>query len=202
MIIYGTKATHLSTSHSLTETCTNCYAAGEIHLNVFSRYAHIFWIPMFPAGKVVESTCANCKNVLAYKKMSESLKLEAANAKSAVKTPIWHFVGLVLIAGIVLWANYTNSQKKIANEAFISAPAIGDVYEYKVEKGSYSTLKVFDVTNDSVFVSENEFVINKSTKLHTIDKPENYSDMMFGLSKDEVKNMFTSGKIFDVNREK
>lgn len=201
MIVYGTKATHLSTTQALTETCTNCSATGKMNINVFSRYAHAFWIPLFPTGKIVESTCDNCKNLLAYKKMPEQLKLEATNAKSATKTPIWHFVGLLLVAGVVLWANYHNGQKKLANEAFISAPAIGDVYEYKVEKGSYSTLKVMKATNDSVFLSENEFVMNKSNKLHTIDKPENYSEMMFGVSKVEVKNMFTSGEIFDVNRD-
>jgi hypothetical protein len=201
MIVYGTKATHLSTTQALTETCTNCSATGEMYINVFSRYAHIFWIPLFPAGKIVESTCDNCKQTLAYKKMPEPLKLEATNAKSSVKTPIWHFVGLLLLAGVILWASYQNGQNKLENEAFISAPAIGDVYEYKVEKGSYSTLKVIEVTNDSVFVSENEFVINKSNKLHTIDKLENYSEFMFGMSKVEVKNMFTSGDILDVNRD-
>jgi len=201
MIVYGTKTTHLSTTQALTETCTNCNTTGEMYINVYSRYAHIFWIPLFHTGKIVESTCDNCKQTLAYKKMPEQLKLEATNAKSSVKTPIWQFVGLVLIAVVILWANYQNSQNKLENEAFISTPAIGDVYEYKVEKGSYSTLKVIEVTNDSVFVTENEFVINKSNKLHTIDKPENYSDLMLGVSKVEVKNMFTSGEIFDVNRD-
>ncbi len=200
MIIYGSKAVHLKTVQSKT-TCPNCGNEGSLVISIFRRHAHLFWIPLFPIGKIGVSQCQHCKQVLQAKEMPELIRREYDNLKSETKGPIWQFAGLGIIALLIVWVNYTSGEEKKMQLEYLASPQEGDVYEYKVEEsGNYSTLKIVDVSGDSVFVSPNEYEINKITQIHKIDKAENYSDLYYGISKSDVRKMFDSGEILDVNR--
>ena len=200
MIIYGSKAVHLKTVQSKTATCPSCGTQGSLTISVFRRHAHIFWIPLFPIGKKGVSQCQHCKNVLETKDMPEPIKREYENLKNETKGPIWQFAGLGIIAILIAWGNYASGEDKKLELEYIKSPQIGDVYEYKIETGSYSTLKVVSVTNDSVFVSPNEYEISNMSKIYKIDKSENYSNLSYGISKNKLKEMYDSGKILDINR--
>jgi len=200
MIIYGSKAVHLKTAQFKTGTCPSCGTQGSLTISVFRKHAHIFWIPLFPIGKKGASQCQHCKNVLETKEMPEPIKREYENLKNETKGPIWQFAGLGIIAILIAWGNYASGEDKKLELEYIKSPQIGDVYEYKIETGSYSTLKVVSVTNDSVFVSPNEYEISKMSKIYKIDKSENYSNLSYGISNNKIKEMYDSGKIFDINR--
>lgn len=200
MIIYGSKAVHLKTASSKTATCPSCGTQGSLTFSVFRKHAHIFWIPLFPIGKKGVSQCQHCKNVLEMKEMPEPIKREYENLKSETKGPIWQFAGLGLIAILIVWGTYASEEDKKQELKYIANPQKGDIYEYRIETGSYSTLKVVSVTNDSVFVSPNEYEIGKMSKIYKIDKPENYSDLSYGISKIKLNEMYNSGGIFDINR--
>ncbi len=200
MIIYGSKAVHLKTEISKTATCPSCGTQGSMTFSVFRKHAHIFWIPLFPIGKKGVSQCQHCKNVLETKEMPEPIKREHENLKSETKGPIWQFAGLGLIAILIAWGNYVSGEDKKEELKFIAKPQKGDTYEYKIETRSYSTLKVVSVTNDSVFVSPNEYEISKMSKIYKIDKPENYSDLIYGISRLKLSDMYNSGEILDINR--
>lgn len=200
MIIYGSKAVHLKTASSKTATCPSCGTQGSLTFSVFRKHAHIFWIPLFPIGKKGVSQCQHCKNVLETKEMPEPIKREYENLKSETKGPIWQFAGLGLIAILIVWGTYASEEDKKQELKYIANPQKGDIYEYRIETGSYSTLKVVSVTNDSVFVSPNEYEIGKMSKIYKIDKPENYSDLSYGISKIKLNEMYNSGGIFDINR--
>lgn len=200
MVIYGSKAVHLKSAQSKTATCPSCGTQGSIVLSVYRKHAHIFWIPLFPIGKKGVSECKHCKNVLKSNEMPDTIKNEYINLKNDAKGPVWQFAGLAIFAILVMWIGYSSGENEKLELEYISAPTKGDIYEYKVETGSYSTLKVISVSNDSVFVSPNEFEINKRSKLYKIDKPENYSQLPYGISKNKLKEMYDSGNIFDINR--
>ena len=200
MIIYGSKAVHLKTAQSKTATCPSCGTQGSLTISVFRKHAHVFWIPLFPIGKKGVSQCQHCKNILETKEMPEPIKRECENLKNESKGPIWQFAGLVVIAVLIAWGSYASGEDKKLELEYIKSPQVGDIYEYKIETGSYSTLKVVSVTNDSVFVSPNEYEISKMSKIYKIDKPENYSDVSYGISNSKIKEMYNSGEIFDINR--
>lgn len=200
MIIYGSRAVHLKTKQSKTAICPSCGTQGSLVFSVYRKHAHIFWIPLFPIGKKGASQCQHCKNVLKSKEMPEPLRRESDNLKSEAKGPIWQFAGLGLIALLIAFAGYASGKEKELEEEYIKSPQVGDVYEYKTETRSYSTMKIMSVSQDSVFVSPNEYEINKITKLYRIDKPENYSKLSYGISKNELKEMYDSGEILDINR--
>lgn len=200
MIIYGSKAVHLKSKESKTTTCPNCGTKGSVILSVYRRHAHIFWIPLFPIGKKGVSQCQHCKNVLKTKEMPAPIKREYDLLKKDVKGPLWQFTGLALITILIAWGIYANNKREKLNLEYISAPMKGDVYEYTIALGSHSTLKVIRLSNDSVFVAPNDFEISKKSGIHKIDKPENYPESTYGISKNELKKMYDSGAIFEINR--
>ncbi|WP_242204255.1 hypothetical protein [Aestuariivivens insulae] len=205
MIIYGAKDVHLKTVKSTTGICPNCKIKGELSINIFRRHAHIFWIPLFPLWKKGISECSHCKKVMKYREMPESVKLEYQNLKIKTKGPIWQFIGIILIIVLALGVTAMNkfgskSYQKEKLELFAS-PLKGDVYEYEIRTGKYSTLKVKHVSADSIFFSPNNYESSSLIRLYKINKEENYSDKIYSMSREKLKAMYTKGKIFGVKRE-
>lgn len=200
MVIYGSKAAHLKSAQPKAAVCPSCGQTGTIILSAYSRHAHIFWIPLFPIGRIGVSQCQHCKHTLEVKDMPHDLKREYENLKAETKTPIWQFSGLALIAVLIAFFIYSDGQNKKKHVEYIASPAVGDVYEYKTESSNYSTLKVIDVSGDSVFVTPNDYETDKMSGVYKIDKEENYADFSYGISRDDLKQMHSEGTIYDVNR--
>lgn len=200
MIIYGSRAVHLKSAESKLAICPSCKTQGSLIFSVFRKHVHVFWIPLFPIGKKGVSQCQHCKSTLETKEMPEPIKREYDNFKNEANGPLWQFAGLGLIAILIIWGNYASREDKKLELKYIETPVKGDIYEYKIESGSYSTLKVTSISSDSVFIVPNEYVISRMSKIYKIDKPENYSELSYGISKDKLKEMYSSGYILDIKR--
>lgn len=101
MIIYGWRSTKLATK-PVAESCPNCKQTNALHMHVFQKYAHVFWIPFFPLNKYGASQCGNCQQVLKSKQMPEDVKLAYENVKSQTKLPYWTFAGLAIIVFFII----------------------------------------------------------------------------------------------------
>jgi hypothetical protein len=101
MIIYGSKASQLA-KEAIAESCPHCQKSNNVEMYVFQRYAHVFWIPFFPIGKTGVSQCAHCKQTLKLKEMPSSLKLAYENVAAQNKTPYWTFVGVAIVAILIV----------------------------------------------------------------------------------------------------
>lgn len=200
MIIYGTRSAHITSKQSKISVCPNCQTQGSTLISVYRRHVHIFWIPVFPIGKSGASHCQHCKVSLRYSEMPESLRREYQKVKEQAKGPIWQFAGLFLALVLTTIAGFAVKQDKTAQLGYIDSPTKNDVYEYKLGPKQYSTMKVIEVTSDSLFVSLNEYEISKSSRIYKIDKAENYPDILYGYSKKEIKDMYQTGEIFDIIR--
>ena len=64
MIFYGTRASHLLTAPIDQTACAACGTPNALRASIFGRYAHVYWIPLFPIGKVSASECGHCRQVL------------------------------------------------------------------------------------------------------------------------------------------
>ncbi len=201
MIVYGFKSVHLNTKQIINKVCPNCNSKGTLFLSVFRKHAQVFWIPLFPVWKTGLGQCSNCKHEFRIKELPENIKIEYENLKADSKGPLWQFTGLGLIVCIVAWASYASGETELRELEYIESPLAGDVYDYKLETGNYSTLKVDRVTSDSVFIFENQYEINRISKIHRIDKPENYYNISYGISRAELKAMHTSGEIMSIDRD-
>ncbi|ADV49522.1 hypothetical protein Celal_2228 [Cellulophaga algicola DSM 14237] len=200
MIIYGTRSAHLHSVQKTTPVCPNCEEKGTLLISVYRKHAHIFWVPIFPLGKSGASHCKNCKQALRSNEMPEPLKKEYQIIKKETKGPIWQFSGVFIAFFFLIFAGFTSQNNKKLEQEYLNQPMAGDVYEYRVANKQFSTMKVIQVDSDSLFIALNDFEISEASRIYKIDSPENYPDVVYGFSKKEITAMYSSGKIFDINR--
>ena len=101
MIIYGTRATGISQFAVPNVDCGHCQNQHTQRVAVFGRYAHVFWIPLFPIGKVAVAECSHCKRTLEKSEFSPDLRRRYDHQAKEVKRPVWHWSGLTLFLLLV-----------------------------------------------------------------------------------------------------
>lgn len=200
MIIYGSRAVPLNSIQLPTATCPACSTQGSVVLSIYSRHAHIFWIPLFPIGKVGLSQCLHCKNAREAGEMSTEVRNEFEKLKRSTKTPVWQFAGLGLLALLIAVGSLSNIEDKKLQREYLAAPKEGDTYRYKTESGDYSLFKVTRVSDSTVFICPNQYSVDRLTGTYKIDKIENYSADTFGIAATRIKEMYDSGRIIDIKR--
>lgn len=201
MIIFGSGSAHIKTATAKNATCENCGNQDTLSFSIYRKHAHIFWIPVFPLNKTGASQCSHCQQVLKPKQMPDNLKRKYEDFKSDAKGPIWQFVGLFLIACLIGFAGYSSGQDKENTAKYFAEPAIGDIYEYRIETGSYSTMKVMEVTEDSLYMSFNDYEISKSSRIYKIEKEENYPEETYGVSRQDLQAMKADGDLLEIQRD-
>lgn len=200
MIIYGSKAVHLNSTKPATGNCPNCDATGSITLSVYRRHSHIFWIPLFPMGKLGRGHCDNCNTEFKPKKLGESHKQAYSRLKSESRGPLWQWAGLAIFVAFVISAVFASQANDKRELEYLATPQAGDIYEYKVGYGSYTTFKVVEVTADSLFIMDNLYEVNKSSGIYKIDKEENYTEPVYGVGRQDITDMHTAGDVLGINR--
>ncbi|WP_350285689.1 hypothetical protein [uncultured Croceitalea sp.] len=201
MIIYGYRSTHLKTGALPNVKCPNCGSQTQMTTSVYGRHVHIFWIPLFPAGKIGVFECQHCHKGFKKKALGQDAKLAYKNFKTTVKTPIWKYSGLMIIALLVALGFYSSSKDKERVQQLVKEPAMFDVYTFRTEQNYYSTFKVSQVFEDSIYVNYNNFETNKLTGVKDIDKKENYQDSLYYvLTVNDIKALEASGDLMDVCR--
>lgn len=200
MIFYGRKASRLKDGKITNVTCPNCDTTTSMNYSIFGKYAYLYWIPTFPMGKENIIECNECKTTFKLNELPNQIKqkfeLEKQNGY-----PIWYFSGLFIISLLIALAFYLSSQNDKNNKIYIEDPQVGDVYSITTEKnGYYSSLKISEIKNDSVFVIFNDYEIDKRSKIYKIDKDQNYTSDSEGYTKSELKDLFNKGIIYDIDR--
>lgn len=201
MIVYGSRATQLA-KETLTEKCSNC-GSYSIDLYIFQRYAHVFWLPFFPIGKIAVAQCSSCKKAWNKKEFSETALYAYQNLKSQTKTPVWTYAGISVIAIIIAITAISEQKKNQRNGKLILAPVAGDVFEMKTQEGQYTISKVETVKGDTIFLRFNEYETNRSSGLADIKRKGEsaYSQVMIPFAKADLKAMFDKGEIIDIDRK-
>lgn len=202
MIFYGSKATQIGTE-SLFDKCSNCGTPNSLEMVVFQRYAHVYWIPLFPIGKTGATQCSNCKQVLQKKEFSENLKASYNNLKSGSKTPVWTFSGIALIALLITWGSVVGKQNDKKYAEFIENPMRGDIYEVKLANKHYTLFKVDKVVGDTVFLFMNEYETNKSRGLSELKRKgqKSFIQEHVPMLKADLKIRLEEGEIIRVERD-
>jgi hypothetical protein len=200
MLIYGSRSSHLKSVQLNAEVCPHCQTQGSVIVSTYAKYAHIFWIPLFPLGRVSVSQCQHCKQVLEDGKMPAQIKQYHQRNIAETRIPIWQFAGLVIIALTVVAGIYNSKVENEKREAFLQNPNVGDIYHYKTGPSAYTTFKIVGVGADTLEVNFNNYEVDKITGIYKIEKDENYSDSVFLLPKASIQEMFAGGDILDINR--
>ncbi len=199
MIVYGTKAIHQKVDY-IADSCPACNTPNAMQMNVFQRYAHIFWIPFFPAGKTGVSQCSHCKQVLKFNQMTPSLKMSYYNMKKQVNVPIWMFTGLALLAiGITVGVIADRNKSQKVSKMIFNLKK-GDILDVKMKDNAFTLLKVTKVVGDSVFFVQNKFQIDQESGIDDL-KSKEYDTEEEVVATADLKNMDKKEQILDVERD-
>lgn len=203
MIIFGHRASRITSGRLSNVTCPDCNSQTTYSYSIFGRYVHIYWIPLFPFAKTSVLECDNCKKTYTPKEVSERIKHKYDVEKKRTGVPVWHFSGLFIIAAFLCYL-YVIFEKQHQKELlYAKTPIIGDIYTVEGDSsGYYTTLKVIGITKDSIFVAYNKFMVNSVSGYKRIDFSENYDEINIdGFSKKDIPELYNSKKIREINRE-
>ena len=199
MIFYGTRASHLLTEPIDQTTCAACGTGNALRASIFGRYAHVYWIPLFPIGKVSASACGHCRQVLPDQQMPAALRAQVAQLKARAQAPVWHFAGLLLLALLIVGGLTSSHFTRQHTVAYVAQPRVGDVYHVKVDSG-YSLLKVAAVEGNSVKLLANTYQADTDSRLAELDKPENYDHEPVDITPLDLQIMLQKEQITEVER--
>ena len=199
MIVYGTRSTLLK-SEIIFDQCPNCNTSNKVQMNVFQRYAHLFWIPFLPAGKYAVSQCTNCGQVLKEKQMPATFKLSYDNLKSQVSTPIWNFVGIFLISLLIGGLFIADKQKAGKVSKMLLSPKKDDVFQIKLKDDIYTLYKVKKVEGDTVYFFANKFQTDQESGLSDLATKEYETSETYGVPIKKLVEMDKDSKIIDIER--
>ncbi len=203
MIVYGTRAT-LTKSELIAESCPHCNTHGSVQMNVFQRYAHIFWIPFFPIGKTGVSQCQHCKQVLKLKEMPATLKLSYDNLKAHTRIPVWHFSGVFVVILISIYVTIHGNQQRQQTDQFAASPKANDILQVKAKDEKtkddvYTLIKITKVAGDSVYFCYNKYQSDQADGITGTQKNE-FEDELRVMPKSELAEMNKKGDIIDIDR--
>lgn len=202
IILFGSRTGHAKTLR-VPGSCINCGTSDSVELIVYQRFAHIFWIPIFPIRKIYTTECYKCKASLLGDEVQRSYSTFFQEARKKVGTPLWTFSGVILVGALISLITVLSYIGSVKNEFMIHDPQIGDVYKYKLENGEYSLLKVSEVMGDTVAVLLNSYSTNKVRGITRLmnEGRANYNKEPILKSRSDLIRMFESGEILDIKRE-
>jgi hypothetical protein len=197
MIVYGQRS-KLIKSELIHEPCPNCGKNFSVQMNVFQRYAHIFWIPFFPTGKTGVSQCSSCGQVVKYAHMSDALKAGYENVKRSAGTPVWMFSGLGLVAIIAAAVSINDSRKSSATSGYVLNPKAGDIVQIKLDS-VYTLLKLTSVDKDSIHFVTNQYQTTDDSQIDDLsEKP--YDTLVLAMAKTKLVDLNKKGDIINIDR--
>lgn len=102
LFLYGTSSAHVGTT-VVVATCQQCQVTGPHTISVYSRYVHLFWIPLLPFEKTGLIRCNHCLATHDTKALPPPLKPALNQAVREAGMPIWQWTGLGLIGLSVVY---------------------------------------------------------------------------------------------------
>lgn len=200
MIIYGWRSSSLKTEVPPSFTCPQCGEQGSTHIEVYSSYFHIFWIPVFPYSKKIGSQCASCNYAIDKSNAPEQLDQLFKQMKAQVRLPVWQFAGLILVALAILYGVFSSYQNEQELQSYLANPQVGDRYVVDADLGYYSTLIVANLSEDSIYFKVNEYMTSELTGIDEIDVSENYSDTLVSVHRSSIEQMYIEEQLHAIDR--
>jgi hypothetical protein len=202
MIIYGSRAT-LVAKETIPDPCLHCQSNNTVDIYVFQRYAHIFGIPFFPAGKTGTSQCSHCRKVLKSKEMPASLQTAYTSVAARKRAPLWTFAGTAIAAILIIGGLVRSGRHDVRVSQLLKRPKVGDILEVKKSAGEYTLYKIAEVQADSVAVLPSLESVERESGLGKLEsaKYARFSTEPTMYSRENLSVLAHAGKIIDVIRK-
>ncbi|GGX33937.1 zinc-ribbon domain-containing protein [Aquimarina muelleri] len=109
MIIFGTSNSTIHPKKLEDGSCPYCKTQDNMWIQGYHKYVHIFWIPFFSIGKKVYMVCGHCKGAFEKTEIQDQRLIQSFQdgKKNQIKTPWYHFIGLMLLVMVILLISVT-----------------------------------------------------------------------------------------------
>jgi len=201
MIIYGFKGTHLRTQELPGVACPACNTTNSLRTSLYSRYAHVYWIPFFPYSKLTAVQCDACQELWENKAVPASIAPSVREVQQQTSHPYWSWAGLAAVVAFFSFAILAGMRDRHTDEALLLAPRAGDIYTVRSDSADmYSLLKVRRVGGNNVELVANEYQTDSRTRVDELNSPDKFSKEPFTLTRLELQIMRRKDQLTDVER--
>lgn len=206
MIIYGTGTKNLGTKR-LQGVKSPYDETRDIEIIGIAKYAHIFWIPLFPYSKKVFPYCPATDTEIAKADITPKMADRIKEAKKSMKSPVYLFAGIIIIGlliGYLAYDDYQHDQEFAKNITDVKAT---DVLVFKNDDGTYSFGKISTVINDTIFLNFSNYVYEGGTPSeYSLEKEKKgvedfYNEEIYFFLKPTIDSMYQAGEIYDLYRK-
>lgn len=195
MIIYGYREATLKAGTFEGAVCPHCGQQGHVACAVYSRHAHIMWIPLFPIYKRMEIWCQQCGEQSQIMNYPGEIQEQMRSFKRAQKPRIWQFLGLILFVVFIGSSIISGQREKANTKKYLEAPALNDVYCFKYDN-EYSLMKIAQIQEDSVFFLNNEYYTTKMSDVKKLHRANFYEQgIIYAYSMDELQELYDDKEI-------
>jgi hypothetical protein len=181
--------------------CRNCKQKDSLEYRVYGGVIRILFIPTLPNRRITKVFCTACQNEFNLKEFNDTVlqTIRYEKSKKSVKLPLWQFSGMIILISILSFGIYTGIQMNKLEKVYIQHPKKDDIYKVNLN-GQYSTLKINNITKDSIFVLLNKFTLNTYKGLNEINIDKNYTTLK-SFSRKEILTMYNENTIYEIIRE-
>jgi hypothetical protein len=203
MVLIGTNETCISKGTIPNTECPNCYFHSAVDYSIFTKYTSLTFIPLFPVGNTISIECNNCSKEIEFDDLDENTKTKFIdeNKKANRRRPIWLFSGVIILICYIAFYFVNLFQTNNETEVLAKTPTFGDVYNIKFSNGYYSSMRIDKVTNDSVYLTQNDYDVYLQSEVEEINKTENYSNRKINYSKKDLLKLYDNDDIFSITRK-
>jgi hypothetical protein len=106
VVIYGSRRTTIGFDEFQIR-CPACATSSYADIMIFSKYYHIYWIPMFPFEKEANVICQKCGAKQYDMPFNASLVVNFSEIKNKFRHPWYTYTGIGTFAIIVLGFIFT-----------------------------------------------------------------------------------------------
>ena len=196
MIIYGYREATLQAGTFEGAVCPHCGQQGHVAGAVFSRHAHIMFIPLFPIYKRMEVWCQQCGGQSQVANYPPEIQTQMRDFKRSQKPKIWQFLGLILIIIFIGSAIISGQREKANTKKYLEAPVLNDVYCIRYDDKEYSLMMIAEIEGDSIYFHNNEYHTSKTSSVDKLHRADFYEQgVVYGYSKEELKELYQKGSI-------
>lgn len=169
MIIYGTRTKVVQGPVTQGQTCPHCGEGQQVAFGAI-RYAHIFWIPVFPLSKKAGIECTHCKHAALDDELPDLIRDQIKASVFSVGRLLPMFTGSALLAVLFGFLYFNAQQDEQLEYAYVQEPVVNDLYimdftevfeeadpEYK-----FGVMRVVSVDDSDVEVSVSNYSYDRS----------------------------------------
>ncbi len=191
MILYGSKAKHLSTK-MLQFRCKSCGQVDKVQLSVYQPYIHLLKVPLFPTKKIGIALCTQCGHITDNSNFNADLSTGFNRIKSIISTPIWTFAGAFLIVLFVSATVVYESIQSTTADKHIKSNRKENVYKFKNKDGSYSLYSIDRNAADTVYVlvSKNAPIFDVNMDVSSSERNAGYTLQAYPILHSSLRTIY------------